>query len=302
MIILTGTTGNLGSRVLKSILARKLIPPSQLIISTSNPDKAPDFVKESGAEIRKGDFLNPASLVETFRGGEVLFLVSFPSPSVERWEYHRAAIDAAKVVGVKTVIYTSLMFGGETGMKSVAGVQQAHIKTVDYLVNSGLDYIVIREGIYAESWWLYAGFLKFDRNDASKAPIEFVMPGDGEMAWVTWDDLGEATATIMANYKEYIGQTIRLTGSRTATMKQVATLLEEKSGRPVEVRIVSPEEAARYHKERKVASPFYIDSWSGWFSGIKGGECAVVDPTLERILGRKPRGIEEMADQLFGKA
>ncbi|CCA69192.1 hypothetical protein PIIN_03092 [Serendipita indica DSM 11827] len=285
MIILTGTTGNLGSRVLKSILARKLIPPSQLIISTSNPDKAPDFVKESGAEIRKGDFLNPASLVETFRGGEVLFLVSFPSPSVERWEYHRAAIDAAKVVGVKTVIYTSLMFGGETGMKSVAGVQQAHIKTVDYLVNSGLDYIVIREGIYAESWWLYAGFLKFDRNDASKAPIEFVMPGDGEMAW-----------------KEYIGQTIRLTGSRTATMKQVATLLEEKSGRPVEVRIVSPEEAARYHKERKVASPFYIDSWSGWFSGIKGGECAVVDPTLERILGRKPRGIEEMADQLFGKA
>ena len=82
-------------------------------------------------------------------------------------------------------------------------------------------------------------------------------------------------------------------------MEQVAKLLQEKSGRTVNVRIVSQEEAARYHKEREVASPVYIDSWSGWFKAIEAGECAVVDPLLESILGRKPRGIEEMADKLF---
>ena len=84
-------------------------------------------------------------------------------------------------------------------------------------------------------------------------------------------------------------------------MKQVAKLLQEKSGRTVNVRIVSQEEAARYHKEREAAAPGYIDSWSGWFKAIESGECAVVDPMLENILGRKPRGIEELTDKLFGK-
>jgi hypothetical protein len=36
--------------------------------------------------------------------------------------------------------------------------------------------------------------------------------------------------------------------------------------------------------------------------GFKGGEVNTVDPTMERLLGRKPRGIEEAVDQLFGAA
>ena len=376
MIVLTGTTGNLGSRVLTSLLQSKLLDPSELIVSSSNADKVPAIAKDHGVNVRHGDFENPESLQAAFEGADALFLVSYPSPSIERWLLHKNAIDAAKQAGIKTVIYASLMFGGETGMQSVAGadplplparcsvatskcnvatqtdchsctcraissceivvvcsvvieecathcwhakqthlqimpqgtrsctagVQQAHIKTIEYLQQSGLKYVVVREGIYAESWWLYAGFQPqaFKAGDTSE--LTWVFPQDGPFAWVTWDDLGPGTANIVANYKQYIGQTLRLTGPRTTTLAQVAKLVEQQTGRKVNLKPVGKVEAARDHKEKGSVpeSMFWmVDSWSGWHEGVANGEAAVVDPLLGQLLGRQPRGMKEMADVLF---
>lgn len=302
MLILTGTSGHLGSRVLKSLLQEKLIPPSELIISSSSPDKVSTAAKDAGIEIRKGDFTSPDSLASSFKGGDVLFLVSYPSPSIERWLHHKAAIDAAKQAGVKTIIYTSLMFGGKTGMDSEAGVQQAHIKTIEYLTKTGLQYIIVREGIYAESWWLYSGFQsqKFKKDDTTE--IEFVIPNDGPVSWVTWDDLGEATARVLQNYEKYLGQTLNLTGPRATTISDVAKLVESRTKRKVKVSIVGREEAEKYHKAKESMPPssfWVIESWAGWHDALAKGETATVDPLIGGILGRAPRGIEEVADRLF---
>ncbi|EXJ80506.1 hypothetical protein A1O1_08651 [Capronia coronata CBS 617.96] len=307
MLVLTGTTGHLGSRVLEAILRLQLIPASELIISSSNPSQVSSAARDAGIEIRHGDFTSPESLATSFQGADALFLVSFPSPSVERWLHHRSAIDAAQAVGIKTIIYTGLMFGGETGMQSEAGVQKAHIKTVDYLRQSQqsgrLQYVVVREGIYAESWWLYAGYQprKYRRGDSSE--IRFVIPNDGPVAWVSWDDLGEATARILQQYPRYLGQTLNLTGPRTATLTDVAKLVERYTGRKVTVEIVGRDEAERYHKYEKKSLPedsfWAIESWAGWHDAIAKGETATVDPLIGEMLGRQPRGMEEMAETLF---
>ena len=310
MIVLTGTTGHLGSRTLDALLRLNLVPPSQLTISSSNPDKVPQIAKDHNVTIRHGDFTQPATLAASFAGADALFLVSFPSPSLERWEHHRTAIDAAVEAGVRTVVYTSLMFGGETGLDTVAGVQQAHVRTIDYLRTKkdevGLDYVVVREGIYAESWWLYAGFQPragFGGAGDDKADIDFVVPDDGPVAWVGWDDLGEGTARILADYEKYKGQTLRLTGPRATTITGVAELVEEVTGRKVNVKIVGREEARRYHIEEKKSVPagqaWVVESWSGWHEGIKAGETKVVDPLLEQLLGRTPKGVEELKEVLF---
>jgi uncharacterized protein YbjT (DUF2867 family) len=280
-----------------------LIPPSELIVSSSNPDKVSTKAKEAGIEIRQGDFTSPESLSTSFKGADALFLVSYPSPSTDRWLHHKTAIDAAKAAGIKTIIYTSLMFGGESGLDSEAGVQQAHIKTIEYLAKCGLQYIVIREGIYAESWWLYAGYQPQTFRKDDKTDIRFVIPNDGPVAWVAWDDLGEGTAKILKDYRNYIGQTLCLTGPRTTTISDVAKLVEEQTGRKVQVDIVGRKEAERYHKYEKKSLPedgfWVIESWAGWHDGIAKGETAVVDPLLEELIGRKPKGIEEMAGVLF---
>ncbi|KIX10619.1 uncharacterized protein Z518_01703 [Rhinocladiella mackenziei CBS 650.93] len=303
MLVLTGTTGNLGSRVLDSILRLNLIPPSELIISSSYPNKVSAAARNAGIEIRQGDFTFPDSLASSFRGADTLFLVSFPSPSVDRWLHHKAAIDVAKSVGIKTVIYTSLMFGGRTGLESVAGVQQAHIKTIKYLMQSGLQYVVVREGIYAESWWLYAGFQPRTFKKSDNGEVRFVIPNDGPVSWVSWDDLGEGTAKILQRYEKYLGQTLNLTGPRATSISDIAMMVERYTGRKVGVDIVGKQEAERYHKyvKKSVSEDKFwvIESWAGWHEGISQGETATIDPLLGKLLGRMPRGIEEVAESMF---
>jgi len=301
MLALTGCTGHLGSRVLSSLLRLKLIPAEELVISSSSsPDMIPSEAQEAGVQVRYGNLNEPESLASSYAGCNALFLVSYPSPAEDRWKQHKNAIDAAKAAGVKTIIYTSLMFGGETGMKSVAGVQQAHIETVKLLQQSGLEYVVVREGIYAESWWLYAGFQPM-KIPSDCARLDFVIPQDGPVAWVGWDDLGEGTARILADYKKYTGRTLNLTGAKTLTITEVGAMLEQtRPGITVNVKKVGQEEAARFHKEQKSADDWVVESWSGWHAGVEAGETAVVDPLLEELLGRKPAGIEELASTLFG--
>lgn len=306
MLILTGTSGHLGSRALSSLLEHKLLPPSELIISTSAPEKVSATAREHNIRVEEASYEDEASLQRLFAipGADTLFLVSYPSPSLDRWLHHKRVIDAANAPGsnVKTVIYTSLMFGGETGMESVAGVQQAHIRTVDYLrEHSKLDYVIIREGLYAESWWLYAGFQPMQISKGSE-DLDFVVPADGPTAWVSWDDLGEGTARILADYRKYMGKTLNLTGSYTSTIADIASLVEKNTGRKVNLKIVGPEEAKRYHLERKSVpeeASWQVESWSNWHEGIKAGETAIVDPLLEKLIGRKPKGMKECAKDLF---
>lgn len=303
-VILTGTSGNLGSRVLRSILDLKLIPTADLSISTSSPEKLADLAKANDLQLLKGDFNDPERLKDTFieSSADVLFLVSYPSPSIDRWLHHKAVIDAAKASRtIKIIVYTSLMFGGISGMESVAGVQQAHIKTIEYLQTSGMKYVIVREGIYAESWWLYAGFQKHPLSKSDTEDIEFVIPDDGPIAWVSWDDLAEGTALILSQIahgkEDWINQSLSLTGPRATTITKMASLLEEHSGRKVHVKLVGAEAALKYHSGPQEV--WIVQSWSGWFEGIKNGECAVVDPLLEQLLQRTPKGIEECAQILF---
>lgn len=74
-VVLTGTTGNLGSCVLKHALT--CIPKSSIIVSLYNPSKKPENV--DGIEIREGNYEDPQSLDKAYDGADVLFLMSYPS-------------------------------------------------------------------------------------------------------------------------------------------------------------------------------------------------------------------------------
>jgi NAD(P)H dehydrogenase (quinone) len=138
-------------------------------------------------------------LIESYSGAEVLFLVSFPSMGEERYALHRNAIDAAKATGVRHIIYTSLSFcGGAEGSHSVAQVAQAHLLTEAYLKESGLTYTILRMASYLHLWNNYAGFLKLDANPSIIQHA--VLPNDGLEHWANRDDLGEATARVIANW------------------------------------------------------------------------------------------------------
>lgn len=68
------------------------------------------------------------------------------------------------------------------------------------------------------------------------------------------------------------------------------------------MKIVTAEEAISYHHTHQ--SPpkndfKFLKNWVTWFQGIQDGECEVVDPALEKLLGRRPTAMKDMATELF---
>lgn len=275
--VVTGTTGNLGSRVLRSMLAQGEIPASDIIVSSSNPAFARIGMSDLGVELRQGDYRDRSSLRAAFDGADVLFLMSHPDPGIRRVEYHKNAIEVAREVGIKTVVYSSMMLGGETGMDSQIGIQQGHIHTMRYLAEAGIDHIVVRQGIYAEAWGHYAGMFR----SIGPRKLEWVLPHDIAVAWTALDELGEGNARILAHYEDYVNQTLRLTGPEATKISDIARIVEKRTGLEIEVRVVGSR------------------GNDGWYEPLSKGEGEVVDPLLGELLGRAPKSLRDMPDDLF---
>ncbi|KZV98209.1 NAD(P)-binding protein [Exidia glandulosa HHB12029] len=292
-VVLTGTTGGLGSSVLRHIL--KLVPPSDIVLSVYNPSKPPAGVP-AGVLVCKGDYADPASLDAAFAGAEGLFLVSYPSIAHElRVERHKAAIDAAKRCGIKRIWYTSLAFADG----SVSEVMQAHLDTEKYIKESGLTYTIIREGIYTESFPLYLGFF-----DPSKGTDEVFVPGDGKIAWASRDDLGEATARLIVA-DTHKNQTILLSGpeSNNLTLVELAQVVSRFLERQIKVSIVSIDEYIAHNRDAPPPrnDEDFLREWAKTYDAMGREETGVVSPLLGTLIGRPPRSVEEILAAQMGK-
>ncbi|KAF7870410.1 hypothetical protein EAF04_004155 [Stromatinia cepivora] len=236
MLALTATTGNIGSVVLKGILDLKVIPPTELIICTSSdPSHSKfDIYKSQGIQVRRSDYSDPSSMLSAFAGASKLFLISTPQNDLDssdapygkgREGRHFEAINAARKAGVKHIIYASLAFGLESKPGGLTDIK----------------WTIIREGLYQESWPLYAGFF----NTASDSRDEVVVAGDDGMSMVSLPDLGIATAIVLADKSgKYDGKFFFLSLKKTMTMAEVLVMVSKVQGRDIKLKIVSDEEYA----------------------------------------------------------
>ena len=299
-VVLTGSTGGLGSSVLKHIV--KFIDSSNIIVSLYNPSKLPSEISSLGVEVRHGDYSQPASLDTAFSGADILLIVSYPSIAHElRVRNHVNAIDAAKRVGVKHIFYTSLAFAGPpTSSESVAAVMRAHIDTEAYLKKSGVTYTIIREGIYSESYSLYLGFFNpSSENNIIAIPEE----GNGGIAWASRDELGEGTAKLISEAAKgdtaYFNKSVLLSGPEVLSLSQVAVIISEILNRDIVVTYIKPEEYASSSAALTKLGPEFAKLWATTYEALKRGECSVIDSLLGQVLGRRPSDMETVLARLL---
>jgi uncharacterized protein YbjT (DUF2867 family) len=277
MIVVTGATGKLGSRVIQHLLKR--LPASDIVASVRKPEEADDLVAK-GVAVRKGDYDDPEGLAQAFAGADALLLVSASGISFQsRVKKHRSAIRAAKAAGVGQVFYTSLLPGND----SVAYVQRAHIETERSLRDSGLPHTILRNGAYAEAWDLYLG-------DVSSSVASILK--DGPVSWVSRDDLGEGIAELLWRGQS-AGEVHDLTGSDALTLEQTAAIISRVQGRPIVIRVVP---FAKFTSIQVAAGKSRTQSqqWATTYDGLARGEFGKVSLTLGTILGRKPMRFEEV--------
>ncbi|OZJ04404.1 hypothetical protein BZG36_02397 [Bifiguratus adelaidae] len=281
MIVLTGATGKLGSLVLKYLL--KLTPASNIRVSLHNLSKKQD-IEALGVEVVQATYDDKESMVKAFSGADKVFLVSSPSFGIEyRVQSHTRAIEAAIEAGVSRVYYTSLALKDGTR----APVMQAHLQTEAYLRSQNkIKYTIIREGLYTEAYPIWMGFFKMGDK-------EVILPGDGPMTWASREDLGEATAKILAD-DTFDRDFYYLTNEESFTLEDTAKLIGEILKQDVTFRLVSVDEFKQVH----VHEPQYANHWTPVYESLAKGDCDIRDPTLGQVLGRAPRAHKEVLQQL----
>jgi len=184
--IITGASGGYGRRAAGLLL--KDIPPSELILTSRKPDKLAPFA-EQGVTVRYCDFDKPESLPDAFKAGERMLMISTLQVG-RRAAQHGAAIDAAKKVGVRHIIYTSFV---GIDPKNPALVIKDHLQTEELLKNSGLDYTLLRNSQYSEAMVTLAAVRCAEEGKWMSASAE------GKIALIAHDDCVQCGVAVLSS-------------------------------------------------------------------------------------------------------
>ncbi|MBE7177022.1 MAG: SDR family oxidoreductase [Mucilaginibacter polytrichastri] len=285
MILITGASGQLGSKTIDHVL-KKGIDPSDITGLVRDPDKGKELITK-GIRLKKGDYNDHASLVEAFTGISKLLLVSSNDrQAVEnRTAHHINVINAAKEAGVQHVVYTSFVRKPGYQDSAIAGFQNAHVQSEDYLKSSGIPYTILQNGIYMEMIPVFAG------EKVMESGVVVFPAGTGRASYVLREELAEAAAHVLTT-AGHENRIYPLTNTRSVSFQDIAGGLSALSGKEIRYQSPAVHDFEAMLKSYEVPDQ-YIGMFSMWGTALSQGTMDVEDATLSRFLGRAPMTVEE---------
>jgi NAD(P)H dehydrogenase (quinone) len=271
MIIVTGATGQLGSRIVAALLER--VPAEEVGVSVRDPGRAVELAAR-GVRVRRGDFGDPDSLADAFADATQVLIVSASETGGTAVAAHEAAIDAARAAGADRVLYTSHQ---AASADSLFAPMPDHAAAERHLAQAGASFTALRNGFYATTVPFLLG--------QALSTGEIVAPADGPVSWTTHADLAEAAAVILAHPGRFDGPTPPLTAADALDLADVADLLTKLTGRTIRRTVADDDEwaaalAAQGLPEAQAAMML------GLFRAARRGEFAATSPALGELLGR----------------
>ncbi len=286
MFIITGATGQLGRKIVQNLL--QLVSAERIAVSVRDPSKADDLAT-AGVRVRQADYDDSASLRHAWQGAKRLLLVSSNASTRggDPLAQHATAIAVARELGVERIFYTSQIASSSTSQFPPARI---HAATEHMLAQSGLAWTAMRHGFYADS--------ALAMNARGFASGSLATPADGKVSWTTHDDLAAADAIILAGNEIFDGPTPALTGSEALDLAGLADIAQTILGKPVARHLLGDNDMIS-SAEASGAPPDRIAIMMGYYRAARAGEFAQVDPTLARLLGRRPQLMADfMAERL----
>ena len=262
-IVISGASGQLGTLVVKDLLARG-VPASDLILVSRTPAKLDEF-KKLGATTRFGDFAKPESLPAAYAGGTKMLLISIGFDAGPRPEAHKRAVDAAVAAGVKHIVYTSFV---AISKGDQAGLASDHYQTEEIIKKSGAAWTMLRNSIYANGLVQQAMKLLAD----GKATVS---DSDVRIGYVTREDCAAAAAAALAN-PGHENKVYDITGPGLIGTREIAAAASAVAGTPIELTAADPNVPAR----RGFGGPSY-EVVSDDFAKLTGRPATSVRALLE---------------------
>ncbi|ELY2907598.1 SDR family oxidoreductase [Cronobacter dublinensis] len=217
MIAITGATGQLGQRVIHTLL--KTVAAKDIVAIVRNPAKAA-ALQAQGVQVRAAGYSDVAALTTALQGVEKLLLIS-SSEVGQRVAQHLNVIEAAKAAGVQLIAYTSLLHADRSPLV-LAG---EHVATEKMLADAAIPYVLLRNGWYTENYLASVP-------PALEHGVFIGSAGDGKIASASRQDYADAAANVLT-LDNQAGRVYELAGDDAWTLRDLTALLSETTGKNV---------------------------------------------------------------------
>ncbi|TIQ37635.1 MAG: SDR family oxidoreductase [Mesorhizobium sp.] len=285
-LLVTGASGHLGRAVINHLLDAQKVAPANIIATTRNPENLADLAAR-GVTVRAADFDDPASLENAFKGADRVLIVStgdLDLKSDRRLKQHQAAVAAAKAAGVSHLLYTSMPNPEPVSPVLFAG---DHYGTEQAIKASGIPYTIFRNGWYQENL-----FLALPHAIASGK--WYTSAADGRIAHGARDDMAAAIAASLASGSKE-SATYTLTGPQAHTVDEIAALVSEVTGKPLEV-IQVPDEALTEGVKAAGIPEDFARIIVSFDANTRSGRIGMVTDTVETLSGRKSQTLKQFLE------
>jgi len=261
VILVFGASGHIG-RELTSILSTQGVPAIAVT-------RAPSGRPIPGIRWIQADLSKPASLNGLFSGVSAMFLLTGNHPDMARLQI--TAIEAAAKAHVQSVVKLSAL-GASDHTKLPIG--RAHYEAEAALMASGMRWTMLRPHVFMQNLLSQAAAIAREGRIVASS-------GDGRIPFIDTRDIAAVAAAALTR-RGLDGQKYILTGPEALSYYDIARILSDVIGRPVE-----------YH-DLSLNEPRDLSTLAAHQRA--GGKTAIVHDTVRQILGRGPRSFAEFAN------
>ncbi|MGQ9635598.1 MAG: SDR family oxidoreductase [Bryobacteraceae bacterium] len=269
-LLITGASGVLGRAMVNAALKAgfKVVQAVRDLKKTNPVAPAVRF-----------DYTDPATFAPALAGVSKLFLMA-PPLDMDAPAKLSPVIAEAKFAGVEHAVFISAY--------GVNHDEQAPLRAVEHLVmDSGIGYTILRPNFFMENF--SEGFLA--AGIKARGSIDLAA-GDGKTSFISVQDI--AACSVAAFQAPPDGQEYDLTGAEALDHAEVARIISEASGRPIEYHSLYEEEMLAGARAAGMPEPV-VRYLAALYSAVRAGHAAAITGDVEKLTGRTPIRFAEFA-------
>jgi uncharacterized protein YbjT (DUF2867 family) len=287
-IVVTGATGNIGSRLVHHLLER-----GHRVTAVARSAQKLQPLAAAGAEVRPGDLADVAFLTEVLRGADAAFLMIPPNLSATDFLAYQASVGEAIVQAVQTAGLKKAVHLSSIGADLPAGtgpVVGLHHQETRLNAVEGLHVVHLRPAYFMENLLANIGLIQHMGivGSALRSDLAFPMIATQDIA----ARAAEAFETELPNHSVHL-----LLGPHSYTMQQATRAIGEAIGRPELPYVQFPYEQARQGAVQAGLSESMADLYDEMTRNMNEEKVMVTE--VRTPANTTPTTIEEFAQAVF---
>lgn len=273
-ILVTGSTGNVGSQVVQQLIASGVTPR----VAVRSISKA-ESLKKAGAEPVEMDLDRPETVQSALTGVDKVFLVSPFVPNMV--ELTAILIEAAKRANVQQIVKLSAL--AQPGI----ALSKWHLEMENAIASSGISFTFLRPNGFMQN------FVNAMAETIKSDNAFYLNAGDGKVSFVDTRDIASvAVAALITSGHE--GQSYTITGSQALSHAESASILSQVLGRTINY-VDVPEDVVRQGMQGAGMPEPTVNALLELYAIYKAGQAATVSPVVEQVTGKQPISFEQFA-------